>query len=770
MKNRLNIGLLVDDIDAVFTNEACKGAILAAQAIEANMFIFPGGYLDSGEVSNAHLAYGYQYNTLFSFACDKHLDVLYIMMGMIAGRVPDEEKIAFLKQYLGIPVVALYTKMDGFNSAIFDNRIGFSNAIRHLIREHNVKKIGYVSGPKTNVDAMQRMDTFKHTLNEEKIPVIDDYIIYGNFEESSEGIIRELIETHPEIEALVFANDRMALGGYRAFKKMGLRVGEDILIVGFDNSVFAPTLNPPLSTVEANASELSYQTVYNTRKFLETNTLEHMEVKTHFIRRSSCGCNKFDTEGLSDMLGFEKTTSKENINLNLIHSYLFGNYLKGQVLQNIKDDISALVLLLLDIVDERKYDIYEKDLEALFLRLVNSQLLQFTTIELFFDFLIYFQQVLTERTTVNEDKFTIVNIFSKMYRDLAMSNCQIVQEREQGLDRISHLINSICASMFVMENNSEVPYELALASLNSIGIHSAYLFIYPNTIVHPKDSAWVKPNKLLFKAYYDGDMSYRIPKNQQMISTNKLFNNPYIISDHPRIMVISPLFSGDELFGLLFSEVDYKDLSNIASITFQISAALKSFTLLEEQQSIQTKMAINLNQIRESNQRLSVISQSDELTGLYNRRGFLEHAENVITNKRNSGKHALIVYADMDNLKIINDKYGHDEGDFALKEIASILTDVFRRSDIVGRIGGDEFTALALIDMENYESVIKNRIEEATANHNKVCNKPYHIGMSTGIYSFECSTYINIYDLLASADDLLYEEKKAKKANKGLPQ
>lgn len=763
MRQRLNIGLLIDDIDAVFTNEACKGAVLAAKAIDANMFIFPGGYLDHEDISEEHLKYEYQYNTLFDFACNKHLDVLYIMMGMIAGRVSDNDKIAFLEKFIGIPVVALYTKMDGYTSAIYDNRIGFSNAIRHLITEHNAKKIGYVSGPKTNVDAMQRMDTFKRVLNEENIPIVDDYIIYGNFEESSEGIIRELVEKHPEIEALVFANDRMALGGYRAFEKMGIHVGDDILVVGFDNSVFAPTLNPPLSTVEANASELSYQAVYNARHFLETQKMENMEVKTHFIKRASCGCNKFDTEGISGMLEFDHTTNKEDINLNTVHRFLFGNYLKGSAIQRIKDDISVLIKMLFDLADERNFEKYEKDLEVLFMQLINNSLLQYTTVELFFNFLIYMQQTLTNRIDGYEDKLRIVNTFSKMYRDLAMSNCQIVQEREQGLDRISHLINNMTANMFLMENSIEVPYDIALNNLNSVGIHSAYLYTYQNTIHHARGTAWSKPNKILFKAYYDGDKSYPVPEEQQLLVTGKLFNNPFIISDHARIMVLSPLFSGDELFGLLFSEVDYKDFGNIASISFQISAALKSFLLLEQQQEIQTRMALNLNQIKESNQRLSVISQSDELTGLYNRRGFLEHAQNIIRSKKNQGKHGLIVYADMDNLKMINDKYGHDEGDFALKEIASILTDVFRRSDIVGRLGGDEFTALALVNIENYENIMRRRINEVTLRHNKVAGKPYPIEMSAGIYEFECNADVDIYDLLSASDELLYEDKKRRK-------
>ena len=213
---RLNIGLFIDDIDAVFTSEAVKGAELGAIAIDANMYIFPGMYLDGADISDDHVRYEYQYNTLFQFASEKHLDVLYVMMGMIGCRVSTEEQLAFLKQYLGIPIVTLYTKMEGYQSIIFDNQIAFMQGIRHLITNHHAQKIGYVSGPKTNVDAMERFDAYKKVLKETGIPYNDNYVIYGNFEESSEKLIGDFVTSHPELDALVFANDRMALGGYRA--------------------------------------------------------------------------------------------------------------------------------------------------------------------------------------------------------------------------------------------------------------------------------------------------------------------------------------------------------------------------------------------------------------------------------------------------------------------------------------------------------------------------------------------------------------------------
>jgi diguanylate cyclase (GGDEF)-like protein len=113
---------------------------------------------------------------------------------------------------------------------------------------------------------------------------------------------------------------------------------------------------------------------------------------------------------------------------------------------------------------------------------------------------------------------------------------------------------------------------------------------------------------------------------------------------------------------------------------------------------------------------------------------------------------------------MINDEYGHDEGDFALKEIASILKEAFRSTDIVARFGGDEFVVFAMTGIPDYENIMKRRITEITERHNREVNKPYIIEMSTGICEVTCDPEINISQVLETADKKLYIEKKAKKA------
>ena len=117
----------------------------------------------------------------------------------------------------------------------------------------------------------------------------------------------------------------------------------------------------------------------------------------------------------------------------------------------------------------------------------------------------------------------------------------------------------------------------------------------------------------------------------------------------------------------------------------------------------------------------------------------------------------------MDNLKMVNDKFGHDDGDFALKTVAKILKDSFRDTDVIGRFGGDEFIAFAITGNDINTDNVKARIDSHTKRYNEEANKPYPIEMSTGIYKFTLNGKIDIYDVINKADELLYEEKLRKK-------
>jgi len=157
---------------------------------------------------------------------------------------------------------------------------------------------------------------------------------------------------------------------------------------------------------------------------------------------------------------------------------------------------------------------------------------------------------------------------------------------------------------------------------------------------------------------------------------------------------------------------------------------------------------------------LQSLSLIDELTGLYNRRGFLAVTEQHVDAIRRDNKVPIVVYADLDGLKEINDSYGHHEGDRALATAAQILKETFRSSDILARLGGDEFVALAAIDEYDAQS-LTDRVQEQFRASNALRARPYNLSVSVGVANFDDDRY-SIEDLMAQADRAMYEEKRRK--------
>jgi diguanylate cyclase (GGDEF)-like protein/PAS domain S-box-containing protein len=158
---------------------------------------------------------------------------------------------------------------------------------------------------------------------------------------------------------------------------------------------------------------------------------------------------------------------------------------------------------------------------------------------------------------------------------------------------------------------------------------------------------------------------------------------------------------------------------------------------------------------------LQNLSLIDEMTGLYNRRGFMAVTEQHLAAIRRNKQVPVILYADLDGLKTINDSLGHHEGDRALKKTGDILKDTFRTSDIVARLGGDEFVVLAAIGQEEVADSLTERLQERFDISNAQANRPYQLSISVGVVHFD-STDTSIEEVTARADRSMYEDKRRK--------
>jgi diguanylate cyclase (GGDEF)-like protein len=162
---------------------------------------------------------------------------------------------------------------------------------------------------------------------------------------------------------------------------------------------------------------------------------------------------------------------------------------------------------------------------------------------------------------------------------------------------------------------------------------------------------------------------------------------------------------------------------------------------------------------------IRALSLHDELTGLYNRRGFMTLADHMFKTGSRLKKVIALIYLDVDNLKTINDTGGHKTGDRALVEIAFILKKSFRENDIIGRLGGDEFAVLAMeansMNVEGLAQRLQDRLDQF--NSRSAAEAGFELSVSAGVSTREPDRPETIEEILSRADLLMYEQKRARK-------
>ena len=288
MARRKNIALLMAILENDFSAAVLAGAAKGAEAVGANLIVLPMDLINATYSDMDVNAYRYQYNVLASCIDSNSLDGIVIEYGTIVSSLNEEEKRQFLSQCGDIPTVLLSEKADGYTSICVDNEAGLREIIEHLINVHGYRKIAYLSGTKDNHDAECRLSVYRKVMKENNLTMPEDWVMYGNFSVYVEDLVTDFVNAHKDVEAIVCANDSMAIGACSALRKMGIEPGKDIFVTGFDDIISGFLNIPSITTVKADPIELAYQAVLAVN---EPDTMKDVrDIKTHIVIRESCGC------------------------------------------------------------------------------------------------------------------------------------------------------------------------------------------------------------------------------------------------------------------------------------------------------------------------------------------------------------------------------------------------------------------------------------------------------------------------------------------------
>jgi diguanylate cyclase (GGDEF)-like protein/PAS domain S-box-containing protein len=182
----------------------------------------------------------------------------------------------------------------------------------------------------------------------------------------------------------------------------------------------------------------------------------------------------------------------------------------------------------------------------------------------------------------------------------------------------------------------------------------------------------------------------------------------------------------------------------------------------EKLKKVLKELEISNNDRKKMIEELHALSLKDDLTGLFNRRGFFTIATEFLKSSDRKKTKMYLLFMDLDNLKKTNDSLGHHQGDQALIAIAKILRKNFRRSDVIGRMGGDEFAVFPLEASKESVQKIEHRLRKNILSFNEDRNNLFELSISVGVSCYDPFYPCSIDDLLVRADKVMYEEKRRK--------
>lgn len=559
--------------------------------------------------------------------------------------ISDEEAVKNMIRAIrksGVPCVSLNVKHKGMFYIGMENANGITEIVNHLVRDHGAKRLAFISGPKENRDATGRLKAFKLAMADNKLPVSREHIYYGDYHpESGKAAVIKFSESKLKFpDAIVAANDEMALGAFYELKQRGYEVPGKILLTGYDHALSGRNHYPQITSVERPEIELGRRAYDMLRDCIAGKAVEEGDLLCTPVFSQSCGCESRVRE---DSTKIRRRYVKERIHL------------------------------------------------TTYSEIIKSSSADFT------------------------GAMTFENILEKIRKYLEMMEieefylCMCVVDEYYGGEPFPN----VSVKENVPDGTGYTP-EICIPIVYRNGCFSQYGRFQAGELL---------PREYTEDAY--GKYYTVIPVHYQERSYG------YCVLGNSRLMMDSELF---HIF------------------IMNINNALEN---LRKQ-----------NMLNAMVERLNRMWVYDTLTGIFNRAGFFKFAPSIIDEALRKGNDLFVFFLDLDGLKAVNDKYGHDEGDAFIKAMANVLSQVHRHGELLMRYGGDEFVVLAQgYSQEDALNYIQ-KVQDGIAEYNRASQHPYTLDASMGYSIMAPVENLDLEAFIETADQEMYKAKKEKKRKK----
>ena len=540
-----------------------------------------------------------------------------------------------------VPTITIDEEYEGCYNFSFSYADIFERLVRHVIEEHGAHKLFLITGAEENPFSAERTAAFKKALEDCGLPFDESNVGYGQF---WDGPTLDVMANWFEIEnrslpdAIICANDSMAIAASGYLQKHGYNIPGDCIITGFDGIEQASYHLPHLTTCQQDYKKMS-RLILDTIAALERGeeVPRNQTVGFHMILSQSCGC---------------KGMTEKNINLAM--------------------------------------------------------------------------QTLIDRLRLSADRQDLI--------------CTI-QSSISKMNDIDEL-PSILIDKFRLHTN--------VFALNDDIFDASSYGTY-----HKGEKSFSENVDIIYNRYFWRDFE------PCSLPVSELIPRYDMITEREDPIIVCTIHFIDMVMGycVFQPEIDIDQYQKVHILMNAICSSLGNF-----HGRIQIRR-INEQLVRANNE-LHLMSQRDFMTGLYNRRGFFESFSNRMIVDSKKSRAVVVISADLDELKYINDNFGHQEGDNAIITVGRALVSSSVQGEICARFGGDEFCVAAIIpsdDAGEYFTEFKSRFLGFLSDYNKKSDKPYTVHASIGCSAKPMQEYNGLDDMIRIADENMYSDKSEHK-------
>lgn len=555
------IGLITEGLSGQYQSGTWQGIVDAAREHKVNIISFCGGSLAVSAVN----PWDYQGNVLYEIAQHYPLDGL-IIAGSVGCYVEDSVFREFLDRYRHLKIITIAPAAESVSSVNVDNQRGMRSVVSHLVICHSYKKIAFIKGPDRNIEAESRFVVFKEVMECHKIPVDPQLVLQGDFtRECGAAAVRQLISSSTEFDAIVAANDDTALGALAELQMRGVRVPDDVALVGFDDSIESGYVTPPLTTVHQPLYDLGRLAVEKLLLLLKGEEVPmHNIVEAQLVIRQSCGCFH-----------------------NRANDTSFGTNSFPAPLVSVLDEKEVVALCLN--VDDAAFVPMVKNTVSAFCRDVNSRADEF--------FLRMINRIFNTSTPQDHMQHGWYSLFHALWRysfthlepavfaiadellHRAIALCGTLCMREQGFQRIESARESdfLREIGYVLNNTLDIDKLMdAIAEyFPFVDVNSFYLSLYECPGIAPAGKsrlkyAMVRKNRKL------------LGKDDVLFETMALLPPETVLDDGVHIIVAEALYFQKEQFGIALFDSVLKDCGYYHTLKEYISGAMHSAALIKK--------------------------------------------------------------------------------------------------------------------------------------------------------------------------------------------